>query len=76
MTVTETRPGTAGSQPAPNPGQRLISLPAKIAKSPHLARVLFPIALFAVWELSLIAVEEVWPFAVDVLPTPSEVGGF
>ena len=28
------------------------------------------------WEFSLIAVEEIWPFAVDVLPTPSEVGGF
>ena len=76
MTVTETRPGTARSQPAPNPGQRLFAIPAKIAKSPLSARVLFPIVLFAVWELSLIAVEEIWPFAVDVLPTPSEVGGF
>ena len=77
MTVTETRPSSApGSQPAPNPGQRVIALPAKIAKSPHFARVLFPIAMFAVWEFSLIAVEEIWPFAVDVLPTPSEVGAF
>ena len=77
MTVTETRPGaTTGSQPAPNPAQRLMAIPAKIAKSPISARVLFPVVLFAVWELSLIAVEEIWPFAVDVLPTPSEVGGF
>ena len=76
MTATETRPRTADSRPDPNPMQRLVGLPAAIAKSPHFARLLFPIALFVVWEVSLIAVEEIWPFAVDVLPTPSEVGAF
>ncbi len=77
MTVTETPPrrdarASAEMSSAPNP----LAVAAKIFKSPHFARLLFPLFLFAVWHITLAAVEEVWPFAVDVLPTPGEVGAF
>jgi len=44
----------------------------RIVKSPKFARLLFPIAVLVVWYASIEIIRAIWPFAVDVLPTPTE----
>jgi NitT/TauT family transport system permease protein len=51
-------------------------LPLRVLRSPHTARLLFPVAVVAFWLLSIEVIRSIWPFAVDVLPSPVEVGEF
>lgn len=48
----------------------------RIARSPATARLLFPVAVLIFWVVSIDVIKGVWPFAVDVLPQPSEVRDF
>ncbi|MFC4008503.1 ABC transporter permease [Nonomuraea purpurea] len=45
-------------------------------KGPLSGRAAFPLVCLAVWLLSIELVASIWPFAVDVLPTPWQVAGF
>lgn len=45
-------------------------------KSPLSGRIAFPLACLAVWLLAIEIVTSIWPFAVDVLPKPSQVFEF
>ncbi|WP_214103561.1 ABC transporter permease [Acrocarpospora catenulata] len=45
-------------------------------KSPLSGRLTFPLVCLGVWLLTIQAVTTIWPFAVDVLPTPWQVAGF
>lgn len=47
-----------------------------VLRSPRTARLLFPLAVLAFWMGSIEVIEALWPFAVDVLPRPSEVWRF
>jgi len=48
----------------------------RIASSPGTARLLFPVAVLVFWVVSIDLIEGAWPFAVDVLPRPTEVRDF
>jgi ABC-type nitrate/sulfonate/bicarbonate transport system permease component len=48
----------------------------KLRHSPLVGRLLFPVACVAVWLVSIELVTTIWPFAVDVLPTPMQVLSF
>jgi ABC-type nitrate/sulfonate/bicarbonate transport system permease component len=48
----------------------------KLRHSPLAGRLLFPVACVAVWLVSIELVTTIWPFAVDVLPTPMQVLSF
>jgi ABC-type nitrate/sulfonate/bicarbonate transport system permease component len=48
----------------------------RVLRSPRTARLLFPVAVLAFWLVSIEIIQDLWPFAVDVLPRPSEVRGF
>ncbi len=65
MATTIERPPTGSLAPR----RRL----ASIVKSPTFARVLFPISVLVFWLASIAVIRNIWPFAVDVLPTPLEV---
>lgn len=45
-------------------------------KGPLSGRLAFPLVCLGVWLLSIELVTSIWPFAVDVLPTPWQVAGF
>ncbi|WP_319457278.1 MULTISPECIES: ABC transporter permease [unclassified Mycobacterium] len=45
-------------------------------RSPLAGRLAFPIVCLIVWLLAIKVVTTIWPFAVDVLPTPWQVFGF
>jgi len=45
-------------------------------KSPRTARLLFPAAVLVFWLVSIEVIQSIWPFAVDVLPRPSQVRDF
>ena len=45
-------------------------------RSPLAGRLAFPIVCLIVWLLAIKVVTTIWPFAVDVLPTPGQVFGF
>jgi ABC-type nitrate/sulfonate/bicarbonate transport system permease component len=47
-----------------------------VVRSPITARLLFPVAVLIFWLVSIDVIESMWPFAVDVLPRPSEVRDF
>lgn len=51
------------------------ALPLRVLRSPLFARLLFPFVVLAAWLVSIEVIEGIWPFAVDVLPTPTEVWG-
>ena len=38
--------------------------------------ITFPLVCLLVWLVAIEAVASIWPFALDVLPQPSEVAGF
>ena len=48
----------------------------RAAKSPLAGRLTFPLVCLIVWLVALEVVQTIWPFAVDVLPRPSQVLGF
>lgn len=48
----------------------------RVLRSPTTARLLFPVAVLIFWLVSIEVVQSVWPFAVDVLPRPSQVWDF
>jgi ABC-type nitrate/sulfonate/bicarbonate transport system permease component len=45
-------------------------------KGPLSGRLAFPLVCLAIWILSIELVGSIWPFAIDVLPRPSEVFSF
>ena len=45
-------------------------------KSPLAGRITFPLVCLAIWVAGLEVFTAIWPFAVDVLPTPTQVAGF
>ena len=47
-----------------------------VIKSPRTSRLLFPVAVLGFWVGSIDVVRGIWPFAADVLPSPSEVADF
>jgi NitT/TauT family transport system permease protein len=48
----------------------------KLTRSSMTGRLLFPVACLVFWLLAIKVVTTIWPFAVDVLPTPGQVFGF
>ncbi|MGH9245849.1 MAG: ABC transporter permease [Acidimicrobiales bacterium] len=48
----------------------------RAVKSHTTARLLFPLAVLGFWLASIQVIGRIWPFAVDVLPLPSEVRDF
>lgn len=44
-----------------------------VTRSSLLGRLLFPVVCVVIWLVSIKAVTTIWPFAVDVLPTPWQV---
>jgi NitT/TauT family transport system permease protein len=68
--TTMTAPPTAAARPR-RPGKLKRTLTGSTS-----GRLTFPIIALAVWYGSIEIVHSIWPFAVDVLPTPGEVVGF
>ena len=48
----------------------------KFAKGPTSGRIAFPIVCLVFWLLSIRLITSIWPFTVDVLPTPWQVFSF
>ena len=71
MTAVLDRP----TSPAPTPRKPRPSL-KRFLRSPLTGRFTFPLVCLAVWLLSIQLVTSIWPFTVDVLPTPWQVGEF
>ena len=69
-TMTTERP------PAPRSAHPSRPSVLRALRSPLAGRLLLPVVVLAIWYVSLRLVESVWPFAVDVLPTPGQVFGF
>ncbi|MBQ35755.1 MAG: hypothetical protein CME04_05140 [Gemmatimonadaceae bacterium] len=82
MMATTSSPETATAapqkptRPKRNPFQMLGHYGWRVLKSPTFARVLFPFTMLVLWLVSLDTIEKIWPFAIDVLPTPGEVWRF
>lgn len=49
------------------------SIGTRLTKSSLIPRLLFPIAVLLFWQVGMQIIRNIWPFAVDVLPTPLEV---
>lgn len=47
-----------------------------LTRSSLTGRLLFPVVCLVIWLLGIKLVTTIWPFAVDVLPTPGQVFGF
>jgi len=47
-----------------------------LTRSSMAGRLLFPVVCLVIWLLSIKLVTAIWPFAVDVLPTPWQVFSF
>ena len=47
-----------------------------VSRSPLAGRLAFPVVCLVFWLLAIKLVTSIWPFAVDVLPTPGQVFGF
>jgi NitT/TauT family transport system permease protein len=75
QTDLATTPAGGDSTPAPRPRTRRHPL-LRVLGSPHTARLLFPAAVLVFWLLSIEVIRSIWPFAVDVLPSPIEVAEF
>lgn len=50
-----------------------VSLVTRWKRSTWIPRVLFPVAVLLFWQVGMQIIRRIWPFAVDVLPTPLEV---
>lgn len=70
--------GAVTPQAAPRPARR--NQPhnpvLRVLRSPLTARLLFPVVVLVFWTASTEIIRRIWPFAVDVLPSPFEVGEF
>jgi ABC-type nitrate/sulfonate/bicarbonate transport system permease component len=71
MTVVLDRP----TAPAPTPRKPRRTI-KRFLRSPAVGRLTFPLVCLAVWLLSIELVTSIWPFTVDVLPTPWQVAEF
>jgi NitT/TauT family transport system permease protein len=71
MTITAAPPEApqAPRRRRPNPVLRA-------AKSSLTGRLVFPLVCLAIWLVTIELVTAIWPFAVDVLPRPSQVFSF
>lgn len=49
------------------------TIATRFKKSTWIPRLLFPIAVLLFWQVGMQIIRNIWPFAVDVLPTPLEV---
>ncbi|WP_433528431.1 ABC transporter permease [Micromonospora sp. CA-263727] len=80
MSGIETKPAekdVASSAPAEaTPSRRRRHPVVRALTSSVAGRIAFPIVCLIVWLLSIRIVGAIWPFAVDVLPNPSQVAGF
>ena len=48
----------------------------KVFRSSMAGRLAFPVVCLVIWYLAIELVTTIWPFAIDVLPTPGQVFGF
>lgn len=48
----------------------------KLTRSSLTGRILFPVVCLVFWLLAIKVVTSIWPFSVDVLPTPGQVFSF
>ncbi|MET0899612.1 MAG: ABC transporter permease [Mycobacterium sp.] len=74
MSVLESTPDSrfaTHKQPSP-----LTRAWRRLTRSSMTGRILFPIACLVFWLIGIKIVTTIWPFAVDVLPTPGQVFGF
>jgi ABC-type nitrate/sulfonate/bicarbonate transport system permease component len=83
MSGTDTRAATPAGAAAPAPTgpsrapRRVLRIRARRFLSSSLSgRLTFPFVCLAVWFGALEIVSSIWPFAVDVLPRPTEVANF
>lgn len=60
----------------PPPASPLAKAWRKVTRSSTTGRILFPIVCLVFWLLAIKLVTSIWPFAVDVLPTPGQVFDF
>lgn len=66
----------AATTTAPSGPRRKQNRFVSMVKSPLFARILFPFVVLAFWYFSLWTISNIWPFALNVLPTPQEVWSF
>lgn len=66
----------AGHIAAPQRPTPLARAWKKLTRSSLTGRILFPLTCLVFWLLAIKLVTSIWPFAVDVLPTPGQVFGF
>jgi ABC-type nitrate/sulfonate/bicarbonate transport system permease component len=74
-----TKDGRAMSAPSPAskpPRSRRRRSAVRALTGPLSGRLTLPLVCLAVWLVSIEIVSSVWPFAVDVLPRPSQVASF
>jgi ABC-type nitrate/sulfonate/bicarbonate transport system permease component len=83
MSGTGTRPMTTPEGDAmtalahePLPQRKRTNPVLRTLKSPLSGRIAFPLVCLAIWVVAIEIVTSIWPFAVDVLPRPSQVFGF
>ena len=65
-----------GSRARQQPGRRRPHPVVRALKGPLGGRLTLPVICLVVWVASIEVVGSIWPFAVDVLPRPSEVFSF
>ena len=70
--TTMTREGDPTRLQRPRRPNRLV----RILKSPTTGRLAFPVVVLLIWFGTIEIVKSIWPFAVDVLPTPWAVFNF
>ncbi|GAA3774439.1 ABC transporter permease subunit [Plantactinospora mayteni] len=82
MSATDTRRDTGPADTAaPDtvdelPRRRRSHPVVRVLRSSLAGRIAFPIVCLLVWLLAIRIVTSIWPFAVDVLPTPTQVFSF
>ncbi len=60
----------------PPPPSPVTKVWRRLKRSSLTGRILFPIVCLVFWLVAIRIVTSIWPFAVDVLPTPAQVFGF
>jgi ABC-type nitrate/sulfonate/bicarbonate transport system permease component len=73
MTLVSDRPTHTAEQRPPSAAAKLWH---RVKNSSLIGRLLFPLVVLVIWLGSIKAVTTIWPFAVDVLPTPWQVFSF
>jgi NitT/TauT family transport system permease protein len=71
--LNETRAATRIGPPPPSPVAKAWH---KLTRSSMTGRILFPLVCLVFWLVAIKIVTTIWPFSVDVLPTPGQVFGF